>query len=216
MPNHVHHHFRSLDIAREALDLGARRTVVQQITGLCEGELRRVFGACPSLTTNCGGRPSSVEKLVERRIVHLHASDFYNGFHHLLNRGVPPDEAMVVAYRHYKERHPGDARLGFDRAFSVVTSVCRLWTNAAPSLKPLNCRTCGARYLALIGASAQDERPCTYCRVARRFPREEQVSDNEQQGQRRRAAGHQPLPQPTPMPAAPRARARGDCPATIA
>jgi phage FluMu protein Com len=212
MPNHVHHHFRSLDIAREALDLGARRTVVQQITGLCEGELRRVFGACPSLTTNWGGRPSSVEKLVQGRQLHMHASDFYNGFHHLLSRGVPPDEAMVVAYRHYKDRHPGDARLGFDRAFSVVTSVCRLWTSAAPSLKPLRCRTCGARYLAPIGASAHDETPCTYCRVARRVARDGRASDQEQQCHQRQRAGHQP----SAMPAASRTSARSDCPASVA
>ena len=212
MPKHVHHHFRSLDIAREALDLGARRTVVQQITGLCEGELRRVFGACPSLTTNWGGRPSSVEKLVQGRQLHLHASDFYNGFHHLLNRGVPPDEAMVVAYRHYKDRHPGDARLGFDRAFSVVTSVCRLWTSDAPSLKPLRCRTCSARYLAPIGASAHDETPCTYCRVARRFARDGRAPDRKQQCHQRQRAGHQP----SAMPAASRRSARSDCPASVA
>ena len=212
MPNHVHHHFRSLDIAREALDLGARRTVVQQITGLCEGELRRVFGACPSLTTNWGGRPSSVEKLVQGRQMHLHASDFYNGFHHLLNRGVPPDEAMVVAYRHYKARHPGDARLGFDRAFSVVTSVCRLWTSAAPSLKPLRCRTCGARYLAPIGASAHDETPCTYCRVARRFARDGRTSTQEQPCHQPQRAGHRP----SARPAASRMSSRGDCPASVA
>lgn len=212
MANHVHHHFRSLDIAREALDLGARRTVVQQLTGLCEGELRRVFGACPALTTNCGGRPSSIEKLVAGRTMHLHASDFYNGFHHLLNRGVPPDEAMVVAYRHYKERHPGDARLGFDRAFSVVTSVCRLWTSAAPSLMPLRCRTCGARYLALVGASAHDERPCTYCRMAKRYARAERTSGNEQPVDHPHRVAHPP----TTMRAAARAPVRGDCLAAIA
>jgi hypothetical protein len=171
MPHHTYQHFRRLDIAREALDLGARRSVVQQITGLSEAELRRVFGACPALTTNRGGRPSSVDKLFQGREIHLHASDFYNGFHHLFHRGVPPDEAMVVAYRRYQGRHSGDVRLGFDRAFSVVTAVCRLWTLAAPSLKPLRCNACGALFLAPIGASALDETPCTYCKVARRLGR---------------------------------------------
>jgi hypothetical protein len=163
MSHHIHHHFRRLDIAREALDLGARRSVVQQITGISEAELRRVFGACPALTTNCGGRPSSVEKLFQGREIHLHASDFYNGFHHLFHRGVPPDESMVVAYRRYQGRHLGDVRLGFDRAFSVV-------------LKPLRCNTCGALFLAPIGASASDETPCTYCKVARRLNRHARVT----------------------------------------
>jgi hypothetical protein len=181
MPHHTHQHFRRLDIAREALDLGARRSVVQQITGLSEGELRRVFGACPSLTTNWGGRPSSVDKLFQGRQMHLHASDFYNGFHHLFHRGVPPDEAMVVAYRHYQGRHAGDARLGFDRAFSVVTSVCRLWTTAAPSLKPVRCNACGALFLAPIGASEHDETPCTYCKVARRLARHDRVPHDDVQ-----------------------------------
>lgn len=183
MPHHTHQHFRRLDIAREALDLGARRSVVQQITGLSEGELRRVFGACPSLTTNWGGRPSSVDKLFQGRQMHLHASDFYNGFHHLFHRGVLPDEAMVVAYRHYQGRHAGDARLVFDRAFSVVTSVCRLWTTAAPSLKPVRCHACGALFLAPIGATEHDETPCTYCKVARRLARHDRVPHDDVQPQ---------------------------------
>jgi hypothetical protein len=168
MTQPTYHHFRRLAIARDALDLGARRSVVQQITGLSETELRRVFGACPALTANRGGRPSSVEKLFQGREIHLHASDFYNGFHHLLHRGVLPDEAMVVSYRRYRARHAGDVRLDFDRAFTVVTAVCRLWTTAAPALKPLRCVVCGALYLAPVGANPNDERPCTYCKVARR------------------------------------------------
>lgn len=176
MSQHSHHHFRRLDIAREALDLGARRSVVQQITGISEAELRRVFGACPALTANRGGRPSSVDKLFQGREIHLHASDFYNGFHHLFHRGVPPDESMVVAYRRYLGRHSGDTRLGFDRAFSIVTSVCRLWTSTAPLLKPVRCNTCDALFLAPVGASAADETPCTYCKIARRLHRRERVS----------------------------------------
>ncbi len=182
MSQHIHHHFRRLDIAREALDLGARRSVVQQITGISEAELRRVFGTCPALTTNRGGRPSSVDKLFQGREIHLHASDFYNGFHHLFHRGVPPDEAMVVAYRRYQGRHCGDVRLGFDRAFSVVTSVCRLWTTAAPSLKPLRCNACGALFLAPIGASEHDETPCTYCKVAKRLARHDRILGDDVQG----------------------------------
>jgi hypothetical protein len=178
MSQHTHHHFRRLDIAREALDLGARRSVVQQITGISEAELRRVFGACPALTTNRGGRPSSVDKLFQGREIHLHASDFYNGFHHVFHRGVPPDESMVVAYRRYLGRHSGDVRLGFDRAFSVVTSVCRLWTSTAPLLKPVRCNTCDALFLAPVGASAADETPCTYCKVARRLNRRERVGSS--------------------------------------
>lgn len=168
-------HFRRLDIAREALDLGARRSVVERITGLGETELRRVFGACPALTTNHGGRPSSVDKLFHGRELHLHASDFYNGFHHLFHRGVPPDESIVVAYRRYQDRHSGTGRLGFDRAFTVVTSVCRLWTTAEPTLKPMRCRHCGALSLAPVGSSSFDETPCTYCKVARRLQRSEQL-----------------------------------------
>jgi len=183
MANHTHQHFRRLDIAREALDLGARRSVVQLITGISERELRHVFGACPSLTANCGGRPSSVDKLFHGRQLHLHACDFYNSFHHIFHRGVAPDEAMVVAYRHYQRRHPDDARLGFDRAFSIVTSVCRLWTAAAPSLKPVRCRTCGARFLTLIGASEHDDTPCTYCRLAKRLSRHGRVPTDEAQDQ---------------------------------
>jgi hypothetical protein len=171
MTPHTHQHLRRLNLAREALDLGARRSVVQQITGISETELRRVFGPCPELTANRGGRPSSVEKLFEGREIHLHACDFYNGFHHLFHRGVPPDEAMVVAYRRYHARHSGQVRLGFDRAFSVVTSVFRLWTTASPSLKPLRCNVCGALILAPVGASTLDPRPCTYCKMERRLRR---------------------------------------------
>lgn len=78
---------------------------------------------------------------------------------------------MVVAYLRYQGRHAGEVRLGFDRAFSVVTSVCRLWTTAAPSLKPLRCHACGALFLAPIGSSPLDETPCTYCKMARRLGR---------------------------------------------
>lgn len=197
MAQSTYHHFRRLDIAREALDLGARRSVVQQITGISEAELRRVFGACPALTTNRGGRPSSVEKLFQGREIHLHACDFYNGFHHLLQRGVLPDESMVVAYRCYRGRHTGDVRLGFDRAFTVVTSVCRLWTSAAPTLKPMRCNHCSALFLAPLGTSPADETPCTYCRVARRLRRRD-----------REVNGHAPLASAGPaaavsMPATP-------------
>jgi len=171
MPQHIHPHFRQLDIAREALDLGARRSVVQQITGISEQELRRVFGNCPALTTNHGGRPSSIDKLLRVRELHIQASDFYNGFHHVFHRGVPPDEALLVSYRRYKGRHGDDVRLSFDRAFSVVTSVFRLWSTAAPTLKPFRCHQCGALYLAPVWASASDPSPCAYCHFTRWFSR---------------------------------------------
>ncbi|CAG1018620.1 hypothetical protein BURC_03418 [Burkholderiaceae bacterium] len=176
MAAHQHHHFRRLDIAREALDLGARRTVVQQLTGITEKELRRVFGACPALTANTGCRPSSIDKLFHGRQMHLHASDFYNGFHHLFHRGASPDEAMVVAYRRYQDRHAGSVRLGFDRAFWVVMSVCQLWTNTRPTLTPLRCSTCGALHLAPVGAKAAKGMPCTYCRLDRRSTRRQRRS----------------------------------------
>jgi len=174
MSQHTHH-FRSLDIAREALDLGARRSVIRQITGLSESELHRVFGTSPALTMHRGGRPSSIEKLFHRRETHLHASDFYNGFHHLLRRGVAPDEALVVAYRHYKARHPRDARLDFDRAFSVVTAVCRLWTTAAPSLTAVRCGICGAQFLAALDAMPSVRSHCTYCKAAEWLTKRERM-----------------------------------------
>jgi flagellar transcriptional activator FlhC len=168
MSQHTHH-FRSLDIARAALELGARRSVIRQFTGLSESELHRVFGTSPALTMHRGGRPSSVEKLFHRRETHLHASDFYNGFHHLLHRGVAPDEALVVAYRHYQARHRHDARLDFDRAFSVVTAVCRLWTTAPPSLTTMRCGTCHAQFLAALDALPSQKSRCTYCKADEGF-----------------------------------------------
>jgi len=168
MEHQTYQHFLRLDIAREALELGARRSVVQQMTGISESELRHVFGLCPGLTGNHGGRPTSIEKLFEGREIHLQASDFYSGFHHLFHRGVQPDQALVVAYRRYQHRHAGNVRLGFDRAFSVVTSVCRLWTTSEPSLRALRCGHCGALFIAPVDTYPWHQTPCTYCRVARR------------------------------------------------
>lgn len=190
MAAHEHHHFRRLDIAREALDLGARRSVVQQLTGISETELRRVFGACPALTANSGGRPSSIDKLFHGRQVHLHASDFYNGFHHLFHRGAPPDEAMLVAYRRYQDRHAGSVRLGFDRAFWIVTLVCQLWTTTRPSLTPLRCNACGALHLAPVGTSAANGTPCTYCTVDRRLRRRERRANASARQPAERSTAH--------------------------
>jgi len=200
MSQHIHHHFWRLDIAREALDLGARRSVIQRMTGISEIELRRVFGQCPALTANRGGRPRSVEKIFQVRQIHLHASDFYNTFHHLLQRGVPPAESMVVGYRLYLRRHSGEVRLDFDRAFSLVTSACRLWTTDEPSLKSIRCRQCGAQCLAPIGAIATDETPCTYCRAASRLKRlvaVEPRGERQPQGQQR-AIHFQPVAHVSP------------------
>ncbi len=135
-------------VVRDALALGARRSVVMQMTGISRADLKHMFGACPTLHTNTGGMPRSVSKLLARTSLHLQASDFYNRLDALLQRRVPAHDAMLTAYRQFAALHAGQPlELTFDRAFVVAMSACGLWSDRPLALQATPCAACRARYL---------------------------------------------------------------------
>ena len=160
--------WRSLALAREAVELGARVAVTSAFTGLSRAEVQRLFYA-RSITGRSTGRvPYSPYWYVTAALfVEIQSAFFHASFRALCELGHPPAEALVAAYKHYRRHFGHDLRLSFDRAFELVAHLDGLWTTAAPRLMTVVCHSCKATYITLRGDEPVGTGECPFCKVVR-------------------------------------------------
>jgi hypothetical protein len=167
----INRHFRLLEMAKQAFELGARCNVVETITGLSRGELSRTFQSVPQMHANHGGMPSSANWFLNdnNHVIGVHVAHFYAYFFHQFERGISPLEALIVAYQRYFSRYAYDPRLAFDRAFLLITCVHRLWTMSAPTLEAVRCTECRSLFIGALGSSVVLHHNCPLCKLSKEF-----------------------------------------------
>jgi hypothetical protein len=170
-------HWVTLNWARLALNLGARPSIVERITGIQHSELLRIFFDASDHRTSPGGLPNSAEWFLKANLITaVHATDFYAIFDKLRQAGNPPAEALIKSFEKYKNKYFHDQRLTFDRAFHLISHVDGLWSTEEPELQAVSCDHCGSIYVTARWAVAKSRDECTVCRLTERFERSVRVS----------------------------------------
>lgn len=170
-------HWVTLNWARLALNLGARRGVVERITGIRHSELMRLFCNSTDHRKSPGGFPCSAEWYIKANLITVvHATDFYATFDKLRKAGNPPAEALIKAFEKYAKKYHHDRRLTFDRAFHLITHVDGLWATGQPELQAFPCDRCGSIYVAARWKVARTFEECPMCRLAKKYVSSVRVS----------------------------------------
>jgi hypothetical protein len=166
-----------LSWAKLALDLGARPSVVERITGIDHKELIRVFFASGPARKSPGAFPSSAEWFMKPNlIVAIQAADFYAHFDKLRHFGTRPAEALIKAYEKHKRMHERDLRLSFDRSFDLVTHVDGIWTTTEPELQAIVCDQCRSLFITSLGDRNRGPSQCPFCKLGKRYGRSGRLS----------------------------------------
>jgi hypothetical protein len=168
IPEHKARRWRTLALAREAIELGARPVIASAFTGIPKAEIQRLFCAPPANGRSSGRIPWSAHwYLTEGVWVELQAAYFHACFRTLRDLGHPPPEALIAGYKHYRRQFAHDLRLSFDRAFELVAHVDGLWTTQPPRLAIVTCHRCRATHLAARDDDTVGTGVCPFCRLTR-------------------------------------------------
>lgn len=167
----AYHHIRALQLASACVELGARIQTVALVTGLRTAELRRLFYS--DVPSASGRRTDLCNWYHEANLVlRAEACVFACICSTLVTRlRCPQGEALVQAYRLYRERCAAAPRLTFERAFNLQCNLQGVWTTSAPQLALRTCRHCGARHLAAIGDVTSDLDGCVFCKLVKGYHR---------------------------------------------
>lgn len=166
-------HIDALQLARECIELGARMSTVELISGIGQGQLKRLFFAHGEMPP-CGRRPNAPDWLFERAKVEgaAEASLVAVIFEELHHAGTTYTCALVAAYRLYRARCVSTPLVSFDRAFDVICCLYGLWTSRTVELQLHRCSACGSRYLGSMNSSSVKAAKCPFCVLLRRHTHE--------------------------------------------
>jgi hypothetical protein len=177
-PAFADQHWTTLCWARLALSLGARKSVVERLTGIDHAELLRNFSgpkAKRESRKSAGRAPQSSAWFVNANlIVRVQAAEFYAIFDKLRSAGNRPAESLIKGYEKFSQRHSYDLRLSFDRAYHLTSLVDGLWSSAKPELRLAVCGSCQSIFIAGRTATSGDD--CAMCLVNKKFYRSRRVS----------------------------------------
>lgn len=171
--NYLDRHLRTLELARDCANLGARPRTIIRITGLSRSEVMHLlFEDAPPRS---GKYPESTEWLNKANLfARIEASTFLSIYRDFRERGCEPRDALVGAFPHYRLLFCKDPRVTFDRAFDLVSRTDGLWRQK-PDLSLVACRTCGARYLSSLCFHPVEADPCPFCKLTSRYDCDKRV-----------------------------------------
>lgn len=165
----VYEHIHALQLASECVELGARIRTVALVTGLNMAMLRRLFyrserSACGRYADTCDWYHRGC------LVVRAEACVFGSICDTLVSQlECKPSDALVCAYRLYRERCTVSSRLTFDLAFTISSELHGVWTVSSPQLVFRRCRHCGRRYMAAVGEVNSDAQGCVFCRLVKKY-----------------------------------------------
>jgi len=159
-------HWHALELAKQAVELGGRLSIVSTFTGLGKTELRQLFCDPDAARRHSGRQPTNWD-LSRSVVVEVQAAMFYACFRAIRQLGYPAADALVTGFKHYLRHFGHDPRLTFDRAFELVAQIEGCWTARAPSLMTVVCHHCKSRYLIPRAAEPVGSGECPFCRLAR-------------------------------------------------
>jgi flagellar transcriptional activator FlhC len=165
-------HIRALQVAKECVEMGARIRTVSRITGLNIPTLRSYFyqdtsSASGRWLESCDWyhRSNTVER--------AEASVFAVIFETLLvEHRCNPAEALVSAYRQYREHCAVAPCIPFERAFNLACEMHGIWIDSPPKLSMHTCQRCRSRYVVAAGDRSADHTGCVFCRLVKRYARD--------------------------------------------
>ncbi|MCE4369681.1 FlhC family transcriptional regulator [Xanthomonas hortorum] len=162
-------HLRALQLAQACVELGARVRTVSHITRLPRGELRRLFFPDPRSIPR--GRPPDSPEWYHTANVLFRAEASIVGvlYRRLRHANLPPGQALVAAYRHYRNLCGPEPRISFDRAFDLASHLDGVWITGVKSFSIAHCPQCHSEHLAAIGGLTQQADGCPFCKVIQRY-----------------------------------------------
>ncbi len=168
IPEEKARRWRTMALAREAIELGARVSIATAFTGLPKYEVQRLFCDTDTPGVSSGRQPWSAGwYLTESVAVEIQAAYFYACFRTIRELGHPAADALVSGYKHYRRHFGHDLRLSFDRAFELITHVEGLWSTDPPRLMTIVCHACKSTFLTLRADEPVGTGECPFCKVAR-------------------------------------------------
>jgi len=177
MPTRADRHLRSVKLAKECADLGARVRTIHKLTGLPPRDIQRIFFTNPMAIPR-GRPPASPEWYHGANLLfRTDASIFATTYQRLRCGGFRPEESLLGAYRQYQRVCPTPPRISFDRAFDLASHTDGIWIATAPSFSVVTCPCCSSAYLCAMGAVAQSD-ACPFCKLVVRFGTDARVQSS--------------------------------------
>jgi hypothetical protein len=162
---------RSLALASDCAQLGARVRTIQHLSGVHPSEIVRLLFS-KRHPPPCGRPPDTREwyhrtSLSER----IEASVIAVNFMRQRIRGFAGAESLVDAYRCYRTLFGARYHISFDRAFDLASHTAGLWIARAQCFHIASCARCGCDFLDALGASRSCDRNCPFCAQLQRHSR---------------------------------------------
>ncbi len=172
---HAERHIRSLNLAKDCAELGARFRTINFVTGLSQRELNGLF--FPDGTTTPRGRaPDSPDWYHSANLLNrAEASIFVSIYRRIRDLGFGPPQALVSGYRHYRSACILEPRISFDRAFDLASHVDGVWLVKAANFSLLPCPVCSSQYVAAVSITPVSNHECPFCKLIARYPRDPRI-----------------------------------------
>lgn len=133
MPTRADRHLRTVRLAKDCAELGARVRTIHCITGLPSREIQRMFFNDPQSIPR-GRPPDSPEWYHSANLMfRTDASIVVAIYRRLRHAGFSPGEVLVGAYRHYRVVCHAPYRISFDRAFDLASHTDGIWIAIDPA-----------------------------------------------------------------------------------
>ncbi len=172
---HAERHIRSLTLAKDCAELGARLRTISFITGLTNRELTNLFFA-DGQSMPRGRPPESPEWYHSANLLNrVEASILVSIYRRIRDLGFGPGEALVSGYRHYKAACRLPPRVSFDRAFDLASHMDGLWLSTRSNFSLLSCPVCASQYVAPVGVHQASNHECPFCKLVTRYPRDARI-----------------------------------------
>ncbi len=164
-------HIRALLLAKACAELGGRVRTITNITGLNHALVVRLFFEDEGTARR--GRPPDSTNWFDRSnlLDRVEASIFVALFARMRALGLEPPDALIGAFRQYREKCGPAPRISFDRAFDLVRNTFGVWrVDRTPQLMLTDCQKCNYRFLCPPG-----ERGCHFCKLLKRYRSDKRV-----------------------------------------
>lgn len=174
MPTRADRHLRTVRLAKDCAELGARTRTIHCLTGLPSREIQRLFFNDPQAIPR-GRPPDSPEWYHSANLLfRAEASIFAALYRRLRQTGFAAGEALVGAYRQYRSVCQAPLRISFDRAFDLASHTDGIWLATSPNLAVVTCPSCTSEFLATLGTIANAD-VCPFCKLVQRYGNDPRV-----------------------------------------
>lgn len=175
MPTRADRQLRTVRLAKDCFDLGARARTIHHVTGLPLRELRRLLFADAGRAPR-GRAPDSPEWYHGANLLfQAESSLFMSIYKRLRDSGFGAGETLVGAYRQYQGVCHCPGRISFDRAFDLAAHTDGIWVARIAALTIASCPVCGGEFLVPLGGARCGSDDCPFCKLVQRFATDQRV-----------------------------------------